>query len=181
MFPHTVFVHKGWFRDQEVTPVPTKVERTTNSVIVTYGKKDDSIGFSDRVINPKKLPMVHTDKFYMPNNTRVDYIYGENERGFVITSTCTPISPWRTKVYTCISYRLGILQSTAALWLPWYTRKVIEQDVEIMKIQRDGINGDDVTFKSTGADLPHIYIEALRDAAVAGKQPPRPQIREIDF
>ena len=28
-----------------------------------------------KIINPKNLPMVHTDKFYMPNIVKVDYIF----------------------------------------------------------------------------------------------------------
>ena len=33
---------------------------------------DQIADFTERFINPKKLPLYHTDNFYMPNNTRVD-------------------------------------------------------------------------------------------------------------
>ena len=65
--PHTVFVHKGWFRDRSKTAIPTTVERTSSSVLVTYDQPNDAIGVTERILNPKRLPMVHTDKFYMPN------------------------------------------------------------------------------------------------------------------
>ena len=68
------------------------VERTDDSVLVTYHQKNDSIGLSTdgSSIRPANR-MKHTDKFYMPNVTRVDYDFG-GKRAFVITSQCTPES-----------------------------------------------------------------------------------------
>lgn len=174
--PHTVYVHKGWFRDQKQLRVPMYVERTDDSVLVTYDQQDDAIGAFSRMINPKKLPMVHTDKFYMPNITRVDYVFGEEERGFIITSTCTPVAPFETMVYTLISYKFGWLNALARLFLPWYTRRVIDQDVWIMDVHGKNIQ----TFKgtdyhSTQADTLHLYIESLRNWAESGGEKPKPK------
>src|SRR5687768_5199091 len=127
--PHTVFVHRGWFRSRSRKEVGMKVERTPDSVLVTYDQPEDIIGFSKIVLNPKGLPMTHTDKFYMPNVTRVDYLFGEAETGFVITSTCTPISPFETQVYTLISYKLGVFNDALKGFMNFYTRRVIQQDV----------------------------------------------------
>ena len=182
--PHTVFVHKGWFRDKRRTSVRATVERTKDSVLVTYDQPRDSIGFTGKILNPKNLPMVHTDKFYMPNNTRVDYVWGEHERAFVITSTCTPVGPQKTLVFTLISYKLGPFNGIASLFLPWYTRQVIQQDVEIMEIQGRGIRHyGGVEFQSTPADALHVHIEALRDWAAAGGvgAPPEPTVDEMEF
>jgi hypothetical protein len=57
--------------------------------------------------------MVHTDKYYIPNITRVDYSFGAS--GFVITSQCTPVSATDTWVYTAISYRLPFGATGAAV------------------------------------------------------------------
>lgn len=179
--PHTVYVHKGWFRDRKKKHVKASVERTTNSVLVTYDQKNDEIGFTDRILNPKRLPLHHTDKFYMPNNTRVDYIWGAEQRGFVITSTCTPISEYKTRVYTCISYKLGLLNVTAPLWLPWYTRQVIGQDVEIMANQGANLQEESPKFNNTPVDIPHVFIETLRDSAMARKDPPEPRKKDFSF
>jgi phenylpropionate dioxygenase-like ring-hydroxylating dioxygenase large terminal subunit len=173
--PHTVFVHKGWFRTRSRKKVPTTVERTESSVLVTYHQPNDSIGVTELILNPKRLPMVHTDKFYLPNTTRVDYVYGVEERAFIITSTCTPIAPYETQVYTLISYKLGAFNPIARLALPLYTRQVIEQDVSIMEIQGRGLKHyGDQRFSSTPADALHLHIEALRDWAQGGGQGPRP-------
>lgn len=181
--PHTVFVHEGWFRDRAKKPVTATVERTDTSVLVTYHQQKDAIGFAERVLNPKKLPLFHTDNFYMPNNTRVDYVFGANERGFVITSTCTPISDFKSMVYTCISYKLGILQASAPYWLPWYTRQVIQQDVDIMLIQGEALQEAPAEFKHTPADTLHVFIESLREWDEMGGvgEKPKPVVRETKF
>jgi len=182
--PHTVFVHKGWFRERKATKVPMNVRRTEDSVLVSYDQKADEIGFSNLILNPKNLPVVHTDNFYMPNNTRVDYIFGENERGFIITSTCTPVSESKTRVFTLISYKLGLFNPVARRILPPYTRQVIEQDVVIMEIQNRGIQhyGNE-EFMSTPADSLHIHIEALRNWEMEGgtSEKPEPCVDEVNF
>ncbi len=181
---HTVFVHGGWFRDRKAMPVPTRVERRNEEVLATYDQSHDEIGWSYLILNPKKLPLTHTDHFFMPNNTRVDYLYGQGERGFVIASTCTPISEYDTMVYTLISFRLGWFTTIAKLFLPWYTRQVIEQDVEIMEIQQRALRHyGGRKFQSTQADLLHVYIESLRNWAAAGGTSPRPRpvTKEITF
>ena len=175
--PHTVFVHRGWFRSRRRIHVRAEVERTADSVLVTYDQPADSIGFTGRILNPSGHPMVHTDRFYMPNVTRVDYDYG-GETGFVITSTCTPEGPFRTRVYTLISYQLGSrrLNRLARPFLPFYTRRVIEQDVDIMRIQGQVLaHYADRSFRSTDSDLHHVWIESLRDWAASGGEGPRPE------
>ena len=120
--PHTVFVHKGWFRSVARKRIHAVVERTPDSVLVTYEQPQDSIGFSRLILNPRNEPMVHTDKFYMPNVTRVDYDFG-SDRSFIITSQITPESDMRSRVYTLISFRLGnrLLNKVGEWLLPPYT------------------------------------------------------------
>jgi phenylpropionate dioxygenase-like ring-hydroxylating dioxygenase large terminal subunit len=176
--PHTTFVHAGWFRKPTHQRVRVIVERTTHSVLVTYDLPNDKIGFAGRILNPDAAPTEHTDKFYMPSTTRVDYTFGPR-RGFTITSTCTPRGPFDTLVYTLISYKLGWLNALAPLWLPFYTREVIRQDVQIMRIQGDNLKrfGGETSFNSTDADLLHEEIETLRDHAERGGGTPAPQPR----
>lgn len=182
--PHTVWVHKGWFRNRSRKRVGAKVERTEDSVLVTYDQPSDSIGFTDRILNPNGLSLVHTDKFYMPNNTRVDYIWGNDERSFVITSTSTPVSPTSCLVFTLIGYRFGRLDKLVKLGLPWYTRKVIEQDVDIMEVQGRTLRHYGANeFESTPADTLHVFIESLRDYAASGGTLPKPAptVENIEF
>lgn len=180
--PHTIYVHKGWFRDRKQIRIGARVERTADSVLVTYDQSNDAIGFNSKLINPKNLPMKHTDNFYMPNNTRVDYIYGDGERGFIITSTCSPVNPFYTIVYTLITYKFGWLTPLAKLGLNAYTRKVISQDVWIMKLHGDNVRKlGKSDYRSTQSDTMHLYIESLRNAAVNNEVQPKPIMKEIEF
>ena len=180
--PHTVYVHKGWFRDRKQICIKATVERTEDSVLVSYDQSGDAIGFSDKLLNPKGLPMKHTDNFYMPNNTKVDYIYGEEERGFIITSTCTPIKDFSSRVYTLISYKFGWLTPLAKLGLKWYTKIVINQDVEIMNLQGKNLQAyGSKNFKSTQSDTMHIFIETLRQSAKKNASPPPGRSKDIEF
>jgi phenylpropionate dioxygenase-like ring-hydroxylating dioxygenase large terminal subunit len=181
--PHTVFVHEGWFRERRKIGVKALVERTPNSVLVTYDQPKDSIGFTGKLLNPKGLPMVHTDKFYMPNVTRVDYAFGENERAFIITSTCTPIRPFFTRVYTLITYKFGWLNPLAHFFMPPYTKKVINQDVWIMRVAGATVQKFGGTeYRSTQADTLHVFIEQLRENAEKGNtQTLKPIETNIEF
>jgi phenylpropionate dioxygenase-like ring-hydroxylating dioxygenase large terminal subunit len=173
--PHTEFVHAGWFRHKKnAKRVEVELERTRDAVLVEYFKPDDSIGFADWLLNPDKKPMTHTDRFFMPNVTRVDYMWGER-RGFVITSQITPISPVRAQVYTSIAFRFGVFNPLARVLLPAYTRTVIEQDVRIMKVQTDNLTKfGGRCFHGTEADAIHRAIESLRDHALVGDNAPAP-------
>jgi len=176
--PHTTFVHFGWFRRPAQRCVRVVVERKRESVLVTYHQPQDQIGFVGRILNPQRAPVLHTDRFYMPNTTRVDYEFG-TARGFTITSTCTPRAPFDTVVYTCISYRLGWLNLLAPLWLPFYTHKVIVQDVRIMRVQGDNLKrfANEAAFHGTSADRLHEFVESLREHAEKGGHGSAPEPR----
>jgi phenylpropionate dioxygenase-like ring-hydroxylating dioxygenase large terminal subunit len=167
--PHTVFVHRGWFRRRSRLRVPIQVKVSEGTVLVTYLETGDAIGFSGRVLNPRGEPMTHTDQFIGPQVTRVDYGFGQRQR-FMIMSQCTPVSTLHTRVYTLIAFCLGpLLNPLLKPFLRYYTRQVIEQDVRIMSCQARNLRGDMApAFRSTGADLVHLRIERLRDLARRG-------------
>lgn len=168
--PHTAFVHAGWFRSaKNARRAEATVECTENAVHVEYFQPDDSIGFTKWLLNPDGKPMTHTDRFFMPNITRVDYLWGER-RGFVITSQITPVTPTSALVYTAITFRFGIFNALARLLLPAYTRAVIAQDVRIMTVQtRNLARFETRRFHGTEADAIHRAIESLRDHAALGE------------
>lgn len=182
--PHTAFVHSGWFRRASAAKrAEATVELRPGSVHVEYFQPDDSIGFTKWLLNPDGRPMTHTDRFYMPNVTRVDYMWGES-RGFVITSQITPVTRDRAIVYTSIAFRFGVFNPIARLLLPPYTRTVINQDVRIMEVQtRNLARFGGRRFHGTEADVIHRAIEALRDHArdAGSAPPPAPFATRIEF
>jgi phenylpropionate dioxygenase-like ring-hydroxylating dioxygenase large terminal subunit len=188
--PHTVFVHEGWFRRKARKRVPATVKRSEGSVLVTYKQDQDTVTGLGRLFNPGGLPMVHTDHFFAPNVTRVDYMWGERS-GFAINSQITPIGPTDSLVYTAISYRLpydlprALVGQALKPLVRWYTTQVIRQDVEVMKVQREGLlNGPGGgVFSGTEADLLHADIEAYRRWLLEGGQGagPADEQRDIAF
>jgi phenylpropionate dioxygenase-like ring-hydroxylating dioxygenase large terminal subunit len=169
--PHTVYVHDKWFRKKKSMKVSTKVEVFDGHVKVTYDQPEDSIGFMERILNPKKEPMLHTDEFIFPNITRVDYSFGK--KSFIINSQCSPVTNLKTRVYTWIAYRIGFPSRPFKPFFQFYTRKVISQDVEIM--QQHGsilkVLGEN-TYHSTGADELHLAIQKLRQLGIEDRQKP---------
>jgi phenylpropionate dioxygenase-like ring-hydroxylating dioxygenase large terminal subunit len=188
--PHTVFVHQGWFRNPTRTRVPATVRRADGSVLVTYQQDNDRISGLGFILNPRGEPMVHTDHFFMPNVTRVDYHFGQTS-GFVINSQCTPTGPLSSMVYTAISFKLPVgplSRPVGALLEPlihWYTRQVITQDTDIMRIQKKGLSHGPSShrFHSTEADLLHADIEAYRRWLLLGAEGegPADATRQIAF
>lgn len=173
--PHTVFVHAKWFRNRRLIRVPMKVNVFSGHVKVTYEQPQDSIGFMERIMNPQKNPMIHTDEFIFPNLTRVDYQFGQ--RHFIINSQCTPVGRSQTRVYTWICYRLGPVMSLLKPFLKLYTRKVITQDVEIMQNHGKNLDKfrdffDHQLYKSTQADELHIAIDKMRSQGVKDRHLP---------
>ncbi len=169
--PHTIFVHSKWFRDRALKQVPYDLEVGEGRVKATYHQPNDVIGGVMKwVINPGNLPMVHTDEFIFPNLTRVDYLFGEN--GFVVNSQCTPVDRWTTRVYTWIAYRGSWIAPWIRPVVRLYTRRVIEQDVEIMENQGSNLQhfGGDSAWKSTAADEIHLAIARMREAGVSDRK-----------
>jgi phenylpropionate dioxygenase-like ring-hydroxylating dioxygenase large terminal subunit len=167
--PHTVSVHKGWFRNEAVKKVPFVTETSGGQVLVTYNQPDDNIGVLIKpLLNPKGEAMVHTDCFVFPNITRVDYKFGSNSQ-YVINSQCTPVSAFKTRVYTYIGYKIPFVGPLIKPFIEYYTRQVIEQDVWIMDVQRANLTEEEEPrFQSTPADEPHLQIERLRALGIKG-------------
>lgn len=161
--PHTIYVHQDWFRNQAYKKVPMSVETKDARVLVTYKQENDQIaGLLYRLLNPNKAPMKHTDEYIYPNLTRVDYTF-EDKYGFIINSQNTPVSTLKSRTYTYIAYRMAAFNKLVKPFIHFYTRQVIEQDVDIMKEQGRALAIDPTTnFRSTDADELHIAIERLR-------------------
>ncbi|MCR9204565.1 MAG: aromatic ring-hydroxylating dioxygenase subunit alpha [Halobacteriovoraceae bacterium] len=167
--PHTVSVHKGWFRNESTKKVPFTTETSNGKVLVTYDQPEDNIGVLIKpLLNPSGAPMEHTDCYVFPNITRVDYSFGDRYK-YVINSQCTPVSTFKSRVYTYIGYRIPLIGPLVKPFIQYYTRQVIEQDVWIMDVQKENLkDNENPRFQSTPADEPHLQIERLRDLGVKG-------------
>jgi phenylpropionate dioxygenase-like ring-hydroxylating dioxygenase large terminal subunit len=163
--PHTVFVHKGWFRNPDARALTALVRRLADSVEVEFKNEPTSDSVIARLLYPKDQPLKHTDRFIMPNLSRVDYDFGPKHH-FIITSQCTPISEMETEVYTVMTYRYGAWGSLIRLFFEPMSRHIIKQDVEILAAQTRqlGLFGG-AKFSHVETDLLGLHIQSMRRQA----------------
>ena len=177
--PHTVFVHKGWFRSHDTRELRAIVRRRKNSAEVEFQGEPISDSVVSRLLFPKGRQLRHVDRFLVPNISRVDYDFGP-DRHFIITSQCTPVTERETQVHTVITFRFGKVGRFVRLFFEPLSRKIIRQDVDILREhtrQIDRFGGEH--FSNVETDLLGLHIRALR-ARVEKNDLPLPEAeREI--
>ncbi len=165
--PHTIFAHPGLFRAGEQHPTKARVTRGADSVVAEFLNEPDLSGWGPRLVLPKGAKMVHTDRFIMPSITRVDYAFGP-DAGVIISSQCTQREEYVVDVTTFITWKLRLPGFVAKPFLKWYCRRVIQQDVDVLKIQGEQIRKFGKGQVSTKADLLGGHIRELRRRALDG-------------
>lgn len=169
--PHTVYVHQGWFRSHDTRELSATIHSTSESVEVEFQGEPISKSLVSKLFFPKGKSLKHTDRFLMPNISRVDYDFGP-DRHFIITSQCTPISEYDTEVHTVITYSFGKIAPLVRFVLEPVCRKIIRQDVDILaahtkQIQRFG----GAQFCHVDTDLLGLKIQSMRKRADHGDSP----------
>ncbi len=170
--PHTVFVHGGWFRAREPRALSARVRRGADRVDVEFVDEAPGPSVVSALFFPPGAPLVHTDRFFLPAVSRVDYRFGPR-RHFIITSQCTPVSEHETLVDTVITFRFGRLAPLVRLVFEPVARRILRQDVRILARQTANLRRfGGPRFVSTESDLFARHIQALwREAGTAGARP----------
>src|SRR5258708_20105486 len=125
---HTVFVQAGWFRSAATRERTAVVQRKAHSVEARFRGEPISKSVVSRLFFPKGRELKHTDRFEMPNISRVDYDFGP-DRHFIITSQCTPIAEFETDVYTVMAFRFGRIGALVRLLFEPLSPHIIHQHV----------------------------------------------------
>jgi len=165
--PHTIFVHPGLFRNEDQQPTRARIRRFADSVEAEFLNEKPMAGIGPRLVFPRGTVMKHADRFILPSISRVDYGYG-TDAGFVITSQCTQREEYAVDVTTAIAWKLPLPTWIAGPFLRWYCNRVIQQDVEVLKIQGAQLKEFGRSFTHTSADLIGRHILALRRRAAEG-------------
>ncbi|NET02732.1 MAG: aromatic ring-hydroxylating dioxygenase subunit alpha [Sphaerospermopsis sp. SIO1G1] len=168
--PHTAYVHPGIFRNHRQQKLEMKVERDNGSVLVEYGNEDNNLGWYSRFLNTKNTEIKHSDKFFMPNVTSVEYIMGKNRHLF-ITSQSIPETENSTLVYTDVTYNYGIWNKIARPFVWLTAQHIINQDVKILAVQGETIFKYGTQFYNTPADTIHVFVESIIQAIERGEDP----------
>ena len=122
-------------------------------------------GIGPRLLFPKGTQMRHTDAFYLPSITRVDYEFS-NQRAFLITSQCTRQEDGVVNVTTHITWNLLLPKILCKYLLRVYCRHVINQDVNLLEQIGLQTKKFGAQYLHTNADLLGRHIISLRkDAA----------------
>lgn len=180
--PHTSYVHSTIFRYQKAPQkIIADVELREAAVHIRYLNETSNFGIFSSFLNSSKDVIFHEDHYYAPNITHVEYKF--KNKHFNIISQSVPSSDGVTQVYTDLVYDYGIWNLVARPFITWVGKKIIAQDVKIMKEQSEVIKKYGVTFASTRADIQHLWIEQIYECLVAGKDPLalKPQKKQVEF
>lgn len=170
--PHTATVHRGWFRTPDAREMDAVVRRLPDAVEVEFLNEPVTPSLVTRLFYPKHATPRHTDRFLMPNLSRVDYEFDARHH-FIITSQATPITDHETEVYTVITFRYGRIGPLVRLLFEPMSRRIIRQDVDILALHGPNVarhGGEDYTHVET--DLVALHMQALRRRADRGEPPP---------
>jgi phenylpropionate dioxygenase-like ring-hydroxylating dioxygenase large terminal subunit len=180
--PHTAFVHPKIFRVSRDEKLTATVQRKDGAVRVNYKGERANLGIFSWFLNRQGREIQHTDSFFMPNVTSVDYLFGDHRR-FIITSQAIPLSEEETLVYTDLTYNYGIWNRLARPLIRWQAQTIIDQDIEILGNQLKTIKKFGRRFSNSQADIIHIFIESIGEALRRGEDPRQlPEKRqEIEF
>ena len=168
--PHTVSVHPGIFRTPQRQAISMTVTRTKGAVKAEYQNETNNLGWWSQFLNPQGEKIIHNDHFSMPNITSVEYKFGLHRHLF-ITSQSVPETEDSTLVYTDVVFNYGIWNLLAVPLVWWTAKRIIAQDVKILKIQQEVIKKYGQNFAHTPADTIHIFVESIREAIAKGEDP----------
>jgi phenylpropionate dioxygenase-like ring-hydroxylating dioxygenase large terminal subunit len=178
--PHTVSVHPNIFRNERRQKIDVEVVRRNGSVKATYKNETDNLGWFSFFLNPSGDEIIHTDEFFMPNISCVEYIFGP-KRHFIITSQSIPVEDSKTLVYTDLTYNYGMWNYLAAPIVRWQGQLIIDQDIDILANQMKVIEKYGSKFSNTPSDTIHVYVESIRRELERGKDPRELPEKSIEF
>jgi len=171
---HTGFAHEGLFRSAPTQFVTARVEETPTGVRAeTLGENangaDDVRGRLGR-----KQAIEHVDEVILPHTLRVDYRIGDTAH-FITVLVCTPEARGRTRIYNRMGVRYGRITPIVGRYLQRLTRKVVDQDIEILESQAERIRTfGRREFRTVSADLAAAWMQRAARRLANGRSPAEP-------
>ena len=126
-------------------------------------------GLAARLVAPGGGIVQHFDRFILPSIGQVEYRLGDDSH-FLITSLCTPVSEFDTRLYADVSFRTPLPGWLLKTVLMPFAMKIFRQDVEILAAQTESIErfgGEQ--YVSTEIDVLGGAIWRLLKAAERGE------------
>jgi phenylpropionate dioxygenase-like ring-hydroxylating dioxygenase large terminal subunit len=169
--PHTRFLHGGLFRSagEQENEIEICVRRDARGVEAEYLGEPRPSGWVGRLLAPRGGVVQHFDRFLLPSVAQVEYALGERSH-LLVTSLCTPVTDFETRMHAVISFRLPLPGWLVALFLEPIAMRILRQDQEIVRAQTEVITrfGGE-RYASTEVDVLGGDIHRLMKQAAAGE------------
>ena len=169
--PHTRFLHGGLFRSEErvENEVEIVIRRSADRVEAEYGGEPRPSGWVGRLLAPGGGVVQHFDRFLLPSVAQVEYALGDRSH-LLVTSFCTPVTDFETRMFAVISFRLPLPGWLVALFLEPIAMRILRQDQEIVRAQTDVIQrfGGE-RYASTEVDVLGNDIHRLMKQSASGE------------
>lgn len=180
--PHATFLHRYWFRAPTARRVQATVRTVPDGAEAEFHDEPRERSLVWWLLAPRRGEMRHTDRFIAPRTSSVAYEFPHGVC-YSITSSCTALTPNRTRVYTVISFRYGWIGPLLRLVFEPLARRIIRQDVEMLAAQQRNIERfGGPRFANTRADLLGRHIVAWRRGLERGEPTPAPgQRTDVDI
>jgi hypothetical protein len=180
--PHTAFLHKGLFRGAGAKKrINVRVTRAADRVEAEYIGEPRPEGIAGKMLSPSGGVVTHFDRFILPSIAQVEYRLGE-ENHFLITTLCTPVDDFRTRLNASILFRTRFPGWLVRLLIEPVARRIFNQDAAMLKRQTDAarrFGGEHYT--STEIDVLGLQIWQLLKRAERGEPPADRWQREFEM
>ena len=168
--PHTAFLHKGLFRGAGAKQrIRVRVRRAGDRVEAEYIGEPRPEGIAGRLLSPSGGVVTHFDRFILPSIAQVEYRLGE-ENHFLITTLCTPVEDFRTRLNAAILFRTRFPGPLVRLFIEPVARRIFNQDAAMLKRQSEAarrFGGEH--YMSTEIDVLGLQIWQLLKHAEKGE------------
>lgn len=180
--PHTAFLHQGLFRGTGRTSrVRVRVTRTADRVEAEYIGEPRPEGAAGKILSPSGGVVTHFDRFILPSIAQVEYRLGA-ENHFLITTLCTPVEDFRTRLHAAILFRTRFPGWIVRLMIEPVARRIFNQDAAMLARQTAAarrFGGEHYT--STEVDVLGLQIWQLLKHAEKGEAPMTDWRREFEM
>ncbi len=184
--PHTAFLHRGLFRGNGARKhIRAVVRRAADRVEAEYIGEPRPEGLVGRMLAPQGGVVEHWDRFVLPSLAQVEYRLGPDNH-LVVTSLCTPIDDFTTRMYAVVAFRLRFPSALVRAVVTPIAMRILRQDAAILQSQSATIRrfgGEQ--FESTEIDLLGPHIWRLLRQAEAGPAPDPSEdltvVREVEL
>ncbi len=163
---HTGYIHAGLFRSPATQQASARISVFARHLEIDITEEKKKNSFFSRLLVQSASPK-HIDSFYLPSTVQVSYQFSPT-RHFVGVQMCTPLAPYKTRVFVYVTWRMGFLTHLLRPIVPWIARYVLHQDLGILTNQAEQLQRYGKSFVSVPVDAGNNLIAQMRKRAALG-------------